>query len=111
MAELGGIALDVGSIEIVLANEQTETITKQRLAIAREIPIVFRVLLEIRREAVAGVNRSGGTTDFFDRAETNAIGLAECAVDGSGFGDSHLGATHQRGDIRWIGISVTDKSL
>ena len=41
MTELGGIALHLGSIEIVLANEQAEMITKQRLAIAREIAIAI----------------------------------------------------------------------
>ena len=60
VTELGGVALHLGRVEIVLTNEQAETITKQRLAIAREIPVAIRALLEIRGDAVPGLDRSGG---------------------------------------------------
>jgi hypothetical protein len=35
--------------------------------------------------------RLGARAQFFDRTDTDPIGFAECAVDGSGFGDAHLG--------------------
>jgi len=111
VTELGGEALHLGRVEIVLANEQAETITKQRLSIAREIHIVSRVLLGIRGEAVPGINRSRGTPDFFDRAEANAVGLAECAVDGSGLGDSHFGAANDYGYVRRICIAEAHESF
>ena len=111
MTELGGVALHLGRIEIVLADEQAESIAKQRLAITREIPVVFRVLLKSRHDGVLDFDRSGETAYFFDRAEANAVGLAECAVDGSGLGDSHLGAADKRGDIGRVGVTIAGESF
>jgi hypothetical protein len=43
VTELGGETLHLGRVEIVLANEQAETITNQRLAIALEGSLLLAV--------------------------------------------------------------------
>jgi hypothetical protein len=47
---------------------------------------------------------------FFERAEGNAIGLAQGAVDSAGFGHAHLGVVEDQGrNVSWMGIAVPDE--
>ena len=47
---------------------------------------------------------------FLDRTESDAVGLAEGAVDGASFGDTHLGAVDQGRDVGGIGVAVADEA-
>ena len=58
----------------------------------------------------SGREGPGRPAEFLDRAEADAVGFAEGAVDGAGFGDAHLGAVDQGGDVGWIGIAVADEA-
>jgi hypothetical protein len=49
-------------------------------------------------------------TEFFDRTQTDAVGLAKGAVDGSCLGDAHLGTTDEGRDVRGISISISDEA-
>ena len=46
-----------------------------------------------------GFRRTGQPPKFLDRAEADAIGFAEGSVDGASFGDTHLGAADEWGNI------------
>ena len=51
------------------------------------------------------------SSEFFDRAEPDAISLPEGAVDGPGFGDAHLGAVDQGRDVGRVGVTVADEAF
>ncbi len=53
----------------------------------------------------------GKRPDFLDRADADAVGLAQGPVDRPGLGHTHLGAVDQGGDIGGIGIAVADEAL
>jgi hypothetical protein len=53
----------------------------------------------------------GEMPKFFNRTETNPIGLAQGPVDGASLCDSHFGAADQGRSVRRIGISVTNETL
>src|SRR5215472_11476790 len=48
---------------------------------------------------------------LLDRAETDAVGFTERAVDCAGFGDTHLCTTDERRRVGWIGIAVAYEPL
>ena len=58
---------------------------------------------------LGGRTQFGERADFLNRADADAIGLAQCPVDRPGIGYAHLGAVDQGRDIRWIGVAVTDE--
>jgi hypothetical protein len=55
-------------------------------------------------------SRFGKRPDFLDRADADAVGLAQGPVDRPGFGHAHLGAVDQGRDIGRIGIAIAEKS-
>jgi hypothetical protein len=57
------------------------------------------------------LRRSRNRPALLDRAEADAVGLAQGTVHGTGFGDAHLGAMNERRDVGGIGISVADEAL
>jgi hypothetical protein len=44
------------------------------------------------------------------RADADAVGLAQGAIDGTGFGHLHLGPADERGDVGRVGVAVTDEA-
>ena len=47
---------------------------------------------------------------LFERAQANAISLAQGTIDGAGFGHAHLGIVEdQRGDIAGMSVAVADE--
>jgi hypothetical protein len=92
----------------VLADQKAETIAEPRLT------VVVAIIVSVGRSELLSARfsrvRSGSPTEFLDRTEPDAIGLAERTVDSAGFGNAHLGAVNHRGDVRRIGISVADKA-
>jgi len=48
---------------------------------------------------------------LFERAEGNAVGLAQGAIDGTGFGHAHLGMVEdQRRDVAGVSVTVTHEA-
>jgi hypothetical protein len=82
------------------------------VAEARLTVLVAVVPVRGRRVLMRSVRagRAWRATEFFNRAEANAVGLAEGAVDGAGFGDAHLGAVDQGGDVGGISVAVADEA-
>ena len=59
------------------------------------------------RDACGG---SAKGPDFLDRADADAVGLAQGAIDGPSFRHAHLGAVDKERDIGRIGIAVADEA-
>ena len=49
-------------------------------------------------------------TEFLDRAEADAVGLAEGAVDGARFCDPHLRAVDRGRYVGGVGVAVSDEA-
>ncbi len=47
--------------------------------------------------------------NLLNRAQPDAIGLAEGSIDRPGLSDAHLGAADQIGHVGGIGISIADE--
>ncbi|MBZ5672283.1 MAG: hypothetical protein LAO04_21500 [Acidobacteriia bacterium] len=48
---------------------------------------------------------------LFERAEANAIGLAQGTVDRTGFGHAHLSVVEDQGrNVSWMGVTVADEA-
>ena len=55
--------------------------------------------------------RKGPGRKFFERAEVDAVGLAELAVDSAGFGHAHLSVVEDQGrNIAGMGVAVADEA-
>jgi hypothetical protein len=106
VAKVGGVAFNLSGIEVMLANQQVKPVAQARLTVAGIVLVPVRAVLGGGKCDRSGEGRLGMTANLIDRAEANAIRLAERAVDGSGFGDTHLGAAHKCRDIGWIGIAI-----
>jgi hypothetical protein len=49
--------------------------------------------------------------ELFERAEGNAIGLAQGTVDSAGFSHAHLGVVEDQGrNVSWMGVTVADEA-
>ena len=105
---VGGIGLHEACIQLVLANQQAETVPEAGLAVVVAIISVCGSLALIDRSRCAS---SGSPAELLDRTEPDAVGLAEGAVDCAGFCDAHLGTVDQGRDIGGIGVSVARRSL
>jgi hypothetical protein len=92
---------------MVLADQQAETVAEARLAV---LVAVISVRGSFGLIEWSGCRGSRSPAEFLDRTEADAVGLAEGTVDGSRFGDTHLGAVDQRRDVGRIGIAVADEA-
>jgi hypothetical protein len=53
----------------------------------------------------------GPRRKLLQRTESDAIGFAQSAVDGAGFGHAHLGVVEDQGrDVAGMGIAVADEA-
>jgi hypothetical protein len=77
------VTLDEDGIELLLANQLAK-------AVAKEVLAVGAVYVDRLRGALAvvglGFGRPGKSPDLLDRADADAIGLAQRPVDRPGFG-------------------------
>ena len=107
-AEIDGVGLDEVGIELMLADQLAEAVADLGAAVVSVFTVdrLGRDLLRVARR------RSGFTKrpDLLDRADADAVGLAQGAVDRPGFGHAHLGAVDQGRHVGWIGIAVTHKA-
>src|SRR5712692_9757221 len=88
----------------MLADQLTEAVAEPGLAIAG---VCLRGLLGDLR----ALRPDRGGAEFLDRAETDAVSLAQGPVDGAGLGNAHLGAVDQGRDVGGIGVPVTDETF
>src|SRR5215472_1876164 len=95
-AEVCGIAFDQRWIELMVADQQTQTIAKARLAVTRAIPTRRRrceILLGRSFKARVKVSK------LFHRAQADAVGFTQGPIDGAGLSDAHLRATDEGRNI------------
>ena len=102
-AEVNGIGLHEFGIEFVLANDLAETVADLRAA-AITVSIAVHILW---RDFLARIRNC---SNLLDRADADAVGLTQSAIDGTRLGYAHLGAADQRGNVGWIGVAVADKT-
>ena len=100
-AEVDGVGLDEFGIEFVLTDNLAETVSHLRAgSISVSIGVLGRKLLIRTRDR----------PDLLDRADADAIGLAQGAIDCPGFGHAHLGPADQRGNVGRIRVAVADEA-
>src|SRR6266851_4183473 len=88
-AEIDGIGLDQVGIELVLADELAKAVANLGTTVVSvfAIDLLGREFLRLS----GGRSRFGKRADFLDRADADAVGLAQGPVNRPGFGHSHLG--------------------
>jgi hypothetical protein len=108
-AEIDGVRLDQVGIKLVLADELAEAVADFGTAIVSVLAIDWlgRKLLRL----AGRWSRLGKGAELFDRADADAVGLAQGPVNRSGLGHAHLGAADQGRDIRRVGVAVADKTF
>ena len=104
-AEVNGVGLDQIGIELMLADDLAEAVADSGATI---VP-VGRLRRELLRFA-SGFERSGRSTDLLNRANPDAVGLAQSAIHGAGFGHAHFGTMDEGRDVGRISVAVADKS-
>src|ERR1019366_9430679 len=108
-AEIDGVGFHQLGIELVLADDLAEPVADLvtgAIAVSVSVDILGRKLTLIGGPC----HRTGIRSDLFDRADSDAIRLAQSAIDGSGFGDPHLGAADQQRNIGGISIAVANET-
>jgi hypothetical protein len=85
----------------VLADELAETVTDLR---ATAVPVAIRLLW---RKLLNWIRKR---SDFLDRADADAVGLAQGAIDSTGLSHAHLRPANERGNVGRIGVAVADKT-
>src|ERR1019366_10780228 len=103
-AEIDGVGLDQVGIELMLANRLAESIANRTTAIS--VGRLRRQILRLRRCLV----RFSEGANLFDRAYANPVGLAQGAIDRTGFRHAHLSAVDKERDVGGIGVTVAHKS-
>src|SRR4029077_9394987 len=93
-AEVDGVGLDQVGIELVLVDELAEPGTPFGATIVSVLSI-DRLRWELLR-LPGRRTRFGERPNLFDRADADAVGLSQGAVDSPGLGHPHLGAADQR---------------
>jgi hypothetical protein len=119
-AEIYGVRLHQIGIELVLPNELAEAITNPRsISISISVMAMATIVVPNRLgweltclfRFTIRLNGTSERSDFLNRADANPIRFAQSAINSPSFGYAHLGAVHERRDIRWIGVTVANKAL
>jgi hypothetical protein len=96
LAEVSGVAFNLGGIEVLLTNEEAKPVAQTRLAIAVGILVAaLRPILGTRQRDGSGKGRFGAAANLIGRAEADAVGLAEGSVDSACLGHPHLSAADE----------------
>src|SRR5258708_3119217 len=104
--EVGGVRLDQGGIEVVLADEHTQPVSQLGLPVTRTI--------RVRRFYGLGLfpgrtRRVSQPAQLMERTEPDSVSLTKSPIDGSRLSHSHLRATNQRRSICGVGVAIADK--
>ena len=90
----------------MLADDLTEPVANLETGtVAVAICTVGRKLIRIGRR-----RRTRIRSDLLDRADSDAIRLAQSTIDGSGLRDPHLGAADEKRNVGRVGIAVADET-
>src|SRR5205823_11771323 len=110
--EVGGIGLNEVGVELMLPNELAEPVANPRAIAVAAVPVcrLRRNFLDFIFRFASSWQRSGQHADLFHRADPNAVGLPQSAVDGAGLGHTHFGTANERRDVRRIGVAVAYES-
>ena len=52
-----------------------------------------------------------GHAQLFNRTESDSVGLAQSAIDGTGLSDPHFGTSNKGRNVRGIGVAVANETL
>src|ERR1019366_7362897 len=100
-AEVDGVGLYEFGVELVLADDLTQAVPNFR---ATAVPVSIHVLGRML------LSRTRNRPDLLDRADADAIGLAEGSIDRPSFRYPHFRTVNQRRNIGGVGIAVADEA-
>src|ERR1022692_1761816 len=107
-AEVDGIGFHQLGIELVLTYDLTETVTDLVTCTTIAVPVG---ILGWKLTLIGSPrHRTRIRSHLLNRADADAIRLAQSTIDGSGFGDPHLGTANQQRNIGRIGIAVAHET-
>src|ERR1022692_3577700 len=94
-AEVDGVGFHQLGIELVLADDLAEPVADLVIGTTIAVPVSVGILG--RKLTLIGSPRrwTGIRSDLLNRADSDAIRLAQSTIDGSGFRNPHLGAANQ----------------
>ena len=92
------------------ADQLAKAVADLGAAVVSVVPI-DRLGRELLRLPGGRGSRSGKRADLLDRADADAVGLAQGPVDLPGLRHPHFGAVDQGGDIGGIGIAIADEAI
>jgi hypothetical protein len=95
-----------GRVKLVLANDQAETIAERMAIAVGGLDFHRRLLFLVRRRKQARKR-----SELLDRANADTVRLAQGTVDGTRFGNPHLGTLDAGRDIGGIGIAISYESF
>src|ERR1035437_10037619 len=109
-AEVDGIGFHQLGIELVLADDLAESVADLVTSTTIAVPVSDGIVG--RKFTLIGTPRrwTGIRSDLLDRADSDAIRLAQSTIDGSGFRDPHLGAADQQRNVGRVGVAVADEA-
>src|SRR6202035_3608719 len=91
-AKINGVLLDQARVELVLADQLAEAVADLGSAVVSVLAI-DRLGREFLR-LPGGRSRFGERADLLDRADADAVGLAQSAVHSPSLGHPHLGPVY-----------------
>src|ERR1019366_388985 len=109
-AEVDRVGFYQLGIELVLADDLAEPVadlvTSTTIAVPVSVGILGRKLTLIGSPR----RRTRIRSDLLNRADSDAIGLAQGAIDRPSFRYAHLGASHQHGNVGRVSVPVADET-
>src|ERR1035438_1512285 len=109
-AEVDGIGFHQFGIEFVLADDLAEPVADLVTSTPIAVPVSVGILGRKLTLIGSRWHRTRIRSDLLDRADSDAIRLAQGTIDGSGFGYPHLGAADQQRNIGRIGVAIADET-
>src|SRR5664280_60442 len=94
-AEIDGVGFYQFGIELVLADNLAEPVANLVTSTTIAVPVSIGILGRELTLIGSTRHRTGTRSDLLDRADADAIRLAQGTIDGSGLRDAHLGAADQ----------------
>ena len=91
----------------MLANDLTKTVADLWAAVVSVS--ICRLRWKLLRLS-GGLRWFGEGPDFLNRADADAVGFAQSAVDRTSLGHAHFGAVNQSRNIGRIGVAIADET-